>query len=43
MLIVGDSIVSVFEENRILCQWEKVKVKCFPGAVIDDVYDYIKP
>ena len=42
-LIVGDSIVSDIEENRILCQWRKVKVKSFPGATIEDMYDYIKP
>ena len=42
-LIVGDSIVSGIEENRILRQWRKVKVKSFPGATIEDMYDYIKP
>ena len=30
MVIVGDSIVSGIEENRISCQWRKVKVKSFP-------------
>ena len=42
-LIVGDSIVSGIEENRISRQWRKVKVKSFPGATIEDMYDYIKP
>ena len=41
-LIVGDSIVSGIEENRILCQLRKVIVKSFPGATIGDMYDYIK-
>ena len=43
MLIVGDSIVSGIEENRISRQWRKVKVKSFPGATIEDMYDHIKP
>ena len=42
-LIVGDSIASGIEENRISRQWRKVKVKSFPGATIEDMYDYIKP
>ena len=42
-LIVGDSIVSGIEENRKSCHWKKVKVKSFPGATIEDMYDYIKP
>ena len=37
-LIVGDSIVSGIEENRISRQWRKVKVKSFPGATIEDMY-----
>ena len=24
-------------------QWRKIKVKSFPGATIEDMYDYIKP
>ena len=42
-LIVADSIVSGIEENRISRQWRKVKAKSFPGATIEDMYDYIKP
>ena len=42
-LIVGDFIASGIEENRISRQWRKVKVKSFPGATIEDMYDYIKP
>ena len=41
--VVGDSTVSDIEENRISRQWRKVKVKSFPGAAIEDIYDYIKP
>ena len=43
MLIVGDSIVSGIEENRISRQWRNVKVKSFPRATVEDMYDYIKP
>ena len=42
-LIAGDSIKSGIEERRISRQWRKVKVKSFPGAITDDIYDYIKP
>ena len=42
-LIAGGSIVSVIEEKRISGQCRKVKVKSFPGAITDDMYDYIKP
>ena len=38
-LIVSDSIVSGIEENRISRQWRKIKVKSFPGATIEDMYD----
>ena len=42
-LIIGDSIVSGIEENRISRQWRKDKVKSFPGATTEDMYDYIEP
>ena len=42
-LIDVDSIASGIEENRISGHWRKVKVKSFPGAIIEDIYDYIKP
>ena len=42
-LIMGDSIVSGIEENRISRQWRKFKVKSFPCATIEDMDDYIKP
>ena len=42
-LIVGDSFLSGIDERRIAKRDKKVKVKNFPGATIDDMYDYIKP
>ena len=42
-LLVGDSIVSGIEENRISHHWRKVKLKSFLGATIEDMYEYIKP
>ena len=42
-LIVDDSMLSGIEERRISQRDRKVKVKNFPGAKIDDMYDYIKP
>ena len=42
-LIVGDSMLSGIDEKRISKRDRKVKVKNFPGATIDDMYDYIKP
>ena len=42
-LIVGDSMLSGIAERRISKRDRKVKVKNFPGATIDDMYDYIRP
>ena len=42
-LIVDDSILSGIEERRISQRDRKAKVKNFPGAKIDAMYDYIKP
>ena len=42
-LIAGNSIISGIEEERISRQWRKGKVKSFPGAITDDMYDYIEP
>ena len=36
-------MLSGIEERRIAKRDRKVKVKIFPGATIDDMYDYIKP
>ena len=41
-LLVGDSIVSGIEENRISWQLRKMKMESFPGAIIENIYDYIK-
>ena len=36
-------MLSGIEERRTSKTDRKVKVKNFPGATIDDMYDYIKP
>ena len=41
-LIVWDSMLSGIDERRISKRDRKVKAKNFPGATIDDMYDYIK-
>ena len=40
-LIVGDSILSGLEENRL--KKYKVKIRSLKGAYIDDMYDHLKP
>ena len=42
-LIVGDSILAGIDENRLSTGKHKVKVRYFPGARTDDMYDYMKP
>ena len=42
-LTVGDSMLSGTEERKISKRDRKVKVKNFPGATINDMYDYIEP
>ena len=42
-LVVGDSILSGIEENRISCQWIKVKVKPFLGATVKDIVITLSP
>ena len=42
-LIVGDSILAGIDENRLSTGKHKVKVRYFPGARTDDMYDYTKP
>ena len=39
-LIVGDSTILGIEEKRM---GKRVKVRGFPGAIINDFYDYLKP
>ena len=41
-LIVGDSILAGIDENRLSTGKHKVKVRYFPGARTDDMYDYMK-
>ena len=40
-LIAGSSIISGIEENRL--KKYKVKVRSFPGAQINDMFDYLNP
>ena len=40
-LITGSSIISGIDENRL--RKYKAKVRSFPGARIDDMYDYLNP
>jgi hypothetical protein len=41
-LVVGDSILNGLDEQRMTAS-NNVKVRCFPGATVDDMNDYIKP
>ena len=41
-LIVGDSILAGIDENRLSTGKHKAKVRYFPGARTDDMYDYMK-
>ena len=40
-LITGSSIIMGLEENRL--RKYKAKVRAFPGALVDDMYDYLLP
>ena len=42
-LIVGDSELAGIDENRLKTGKQKVRVRYFPGARTDDMYDYMKP
>ena len=42
-LIVDDSMLPGIDKRRISKRDRKVKIKNFPGATIDDMYDYVKP
>ena len=42
-LIVGDSMISGIDQQRLLVKGRIVKVGSFPGATINDMYDYIRP
>ena len=41
--IVGDSMLAGIDENRRKSEKHKVKIRHFPDARTDDMYDYIKP
>ena len=41
ILVTGDSILNGLEENRL--NKLKVKVRAFPGASTEDMYDYLAP
>ena len=42
-LIVGDSMISGIDQQRLSIKGRIVKVRSFPGATMNDMYDYIKP
>ena len=42
-LIFEDSMLAGIEENQLKSGKYKVKVRYFPGALTDDMYDYMKP
>ena len=42
-LIVDDSMWPGIDKRRISKRDRKVKIKNFPGATVDDMYDYVKP
>ena len=41
--IRGDSMLQGLDEHRLGRNKNNVKVRCFPGAQIDDMYSYCKP
>ena len=43
LCILGDSIITGLDEKRLERNNVKVKVRCFPGCNISDMYDYCKP
>ena len=42
-LIVGDSMISGIDQQRLPVKGRIIKVESFPGATVNDIYDYIKP
>ena len=42
-LLVGDSIISGIDQQRLSVKGRIVKVRSFPEATINDIFDYIKP
>ena len=43
ILIAGDSLVNGINEKRIFTNFKSVKVRCFSGATIDDMYFNLIP
>ena len=43
VLIVGDSMISGIDEQRLSIKGKIVKVRLFSGATINDMYDCINP
>ena len=42
-LIVGDSMISGIDQQRLSVKGRIIKAQSFPGATINNMYDYIKP
>ena len=42
-LLLGDSIISGIDQQRLSVKGRIVKVRSFPVATINDIFDYIKP
>ena len=42
LLIASDSIMNDIDEKRLSRNWN-VKVRCFSGATVDHMKDYLKP
>ena len=43
ILIAGDSMINGINEKRISANFKSVKVRCFSGATIDDMYFNLIP
>ena len=43
ILIAGDSMITGINEKRISTNFKSVKVRCFSGATIDDMYFNLIP
>ena len=43
VIIAGDSIVKQVDENKKMSRNKSIKVRCFPGAKVEDMADYNKP
>ena len=43
ILIAGDSMINVINEKRISTNFKSVKVRCFSGSTIDDMYFNLIP